>query len=354
MKSIILNIAIIICLFLPCIATYAQQQPEPKELIKKVNTNFGTKSFTGIKNQQVIRQDITLNAKADVVFINKNNFQITLKDPVSVNGIMFYTDDTKMVAYLPDALYFFNSSKIGTEIPFEMIVGKITNDITLLEKNYSMVLMNNDKIGKRNTYVLDLQPIHGFTSPGRRYWIDQDTYRILREERYWDPNYAAYFTTYYEEINFENTPKISFSPKPNIKQIEFNPKKNNFFESYINIEKAEKACKQKIILPSTPPAGFILKDIQVIRLFDTNIIMLYYSDGLNSFWLTYRKEANFFLTLAAGIFSLNLLQKLGDLSYHIPYNYYNIQKDNHLVITFGDLWPEDMEKAVNSLTLKGL
>jgi len=352
MKYRILNIVIItVALFLPCIYTFAQTI-EPRELIKNVNASFGKNSFTGIKNQQVIRQDMTLNAKADVVFMNKNNFQITLKDPISVNGIMFYTDDSKLVAYLPDSLYFFNTSKTGIDIPIEVILGKVTNDITLLENNYSAVLMNNDKIGKRNTYVLDLQPRNGFNTPGRRYWIDQENYQILRQERYWDPNYASYFTSYYEEINFENVSKISFTPKSNIKNIDFNPKKDNFFESYINAANAEKSCKQKIFLPSTLPSGFLLKDIQVIRLFETNIIMLYYSDGLNSLWVTYRKEANFFLTLAAGIFSLSLLQKLGDLSYHIPYNYYSNKKDNNLVIAFGDLFPEDMEKVVNSLSFK--
>ena len=357
MKDKFILITTAISLFMTPLCAYAQtvSMPDAQAVMDNVNKNFGKISFKGLKTQQVARQDMVLNAKAEVLFNNKNSFLISIKDPTNINGISIYTDEVKEIAYLPNALYFINSSKAGLEIPFQVLIGKITDDPVLMEKNYSFVLKNNDKVGKRDAYVLDLQPKHGFTTPGRKYWVDQQNYQILREERYWDPNSGSYFVSYYDQLEFENIPKNSFKiTQPNLKKIEFDKKKDNFFETYINKEKAEKACKQKISLPTNVPAGFMLKNIEVIRLFDTNIIMLAYSDGLNSLWVTYRKEANFFLTLAAGIFSLNILQNLGDLSYHLPYNYFSSKRDNYFVVSFGDLLSEDLQKTADSVAVKNL
>ncbi|MCB1179570.1 MAG: hypothetical protein KDK36_18470, partial [Leptospiraceae bacterium] len=121
---------------------------------------------------------------------------------------------------------------------------------------------------------------------------------------------------------------------------------------YKTPEALKKSLNTEVKIPKYIPDGYVIEEIQVLNLYDTKLFIEKYTDGLNSMFVSYRTRPNFFLTLIAGNFSLSLLHKIGDLSYHAPYNYFTNETVEHLVVAFGDLYPNDLEKVAKSMDLK--
>jgi hypothetical protein len=122
-------------------------------------------------------------------------------------------------------------------------------------------------------------------------------------------------------------------------------------ESFNTIKEAEIFFKTNFPSPNYLPKGFSLKKVEVLNFYDTKIIVQEYYDGLSTIYLTYRTKPNIFLTLLAGNFSLSLIRKLSDLSYHAPFNYYTRDSGQNLVISFGDLHPDELKKITDSVNI---
>ncbi len=334
----------------------------PIEIVNKV-LEMKQQSFTGTKLQKVVRQNLKLEANANVEYVNSENFNITLKQPSGISGIKFATNSGKSAIYFPyEKLSFTDAVSTSGEMITDTVLGKITTDADLLQKNYNVTMKNDDEIATNPTYVIDIQPKRQVDShwgtPGRTYWVSKNNFQILREDRYWAPNIEPFFSsqfTDYKALSFSTSPNVRLKLPYDVKKVELgekNEKSETYLQSFKSADEAEKKSKEKIYLPNYLPEGFKLKELQLLNFYDTKIIVQKYTDGLNSMFVTYRTKPNFFLTLVAGAFSLNLIHKMSDLSYHAPYNYMSKETKENLIISFGDLYPDDLQKVCSSLSLK--
>jgi hypothetical protein len=336
----------------------------PLEVINKVN-GAKQQSFTGNKFQKVLRQNLRLESNANIEYVNQDNFNITIQKPAGISGIKYAINSGKSTIYFPDEkLSFTDAVPSGGEMITDTIMGKITNNPALLQSNYNITMKADDEVAGNPTYVIQIQPKainsenNAWPTPARTFWVSKSNYQVLREDRTWGPQMEAFFSsqyTDYKPVAFENSPNVRLKLPYNVKKVVLGEKKEKvetFFETFKTPDEVEKKLKEKVVLPKYIPQGFRLKEIQVLNFFDTKIFIQKYEDGLNALFITYRTKPNFFLTLVAGTFSLNLLHKMSDLSYHAPYNYMSRESQENLIISFGDLYPADLQKVNNSVNVK--
>lgn len=335
------------------------------EILTKVSQNKG-QSFTGNRMQRVIRTNLRLQANANIDYVDSKNFNITIKNPTSVSGIKFATNSGKSTIYFPyEKLSFMDAIASSGDMITGTIMGKISADIPLVLKNYDLISKQDDVIASIPTYVIELRPkkdVSGKTywaTPARTFWISKKDYQVLREDRSWSENSEPFFSSQYTEykpLAYSESPNVKIRIPANVKKVSLGIVKDDetetFMAAFKTVQDAEKALKQKIETPSYLPPGFKFREIQALNFYDTRIIIQKYDDGVNSMFVTYRSKPNFFLTLLAGKFSLDLLHKMSDLSYHAPYNYMTRETKDNLVISFGDLYPDDLKLVNNSVNIK--
>ncbi len=338
----------------------------PIDIINKVTQNKN-QSFSGTRLQKVVRGNLSLESNANVDYVDANNFNITIKSPNAISGLKYATNSGKSIIYFPyEKLSFTDAIPSSGDMITDTIMGKITSDSNLLQKNYIISLKKDDEIVSNSTYVIDIKPRTDTYSaqdnkvwhtPRRTFWVNKSNFQILREDRSWSEDNQAFFSsqyTTYKPLSYSNSPNVRVKLPYNVKKVPLGKKNSEietYFESYSNILDFEKGDKEKIISPKYLPVGFKLKEIQVLNFYDTKIILQKYNDGLNSMFVTYRSRPNFFLTLLAGNFSLDLLHKMSELSLNAPYNYITRETKGNLVISFGDILPDELQKVNNSVTV---
>lgn len=335
------------------------------EILTKASQNKG-QSFTANRMQRVIRTNLRLEANANIDYVDSKNFSITIKNPGGISGIKASTNYGKSTIYFPyEKLAFIDALASSGDMITDTIMGKISPDLNLLLKNYNVTMKDDDQITSIPTYVIELKPkpeISGqsyWTTPARTFWINKKNYQILREDRSWNENSEPFFSsqyTQYKPLTYSESPNVKIRLPINVKKVSLGLSKDSETETFMagfkTVQEAEKVLKQKIEVPKYLPPGFKFREIQALNFYDTRIIIQKYDDGVNSMFVTYRSKPNFFLTLLAGKFSLDLLHKMSDLSYHAPYNYMTRETTENLVISFGDLYPEDLKKVNNSVSVK--
>ncbi|MFN8577243.1 MAG: hypothetical protein U0354_10335 [Candidatus Sericytochromatia bacterium] len=361
MKTLQIALSTLILLSLPLVS-FAETTTE---ILTKVSQNKG-QSFTANRMQKLVRTNLKLEANASIDYVDSKNFSISVKNPGGIAGIKFATNYGKSTIFFPyERLAFVDALASSGDMITDTIMGKISTDIPLLLKNYNVVLKVDDQIASIPTYVIQLVPKPEIASksywatPGRTFWINKNNYQILREDRSWAENSEPFFTsqyTQYKTLSYSESPNVKLRIPYNVKKVPLAMAKNSetdtFMTGYKSVQEAEKALKQKIETPKYLPAGFKFREIQALNFYDTRIIIQKYDDGVNSMFLTYRTKPNLFLTLLAGKFSLDLLHKMSDLSYHAPYNYMTKETNENLVISFGDLYPDDLKKVNDSVAVK--
>src|SRR5438045_1777242 len=72
----------------------------PLEIINKV-AEAKQQSFTGNKLQKVQRQNLKLESNANIEYVNKDNFNITISNPPGISGIKYATNSGKSIIYFP-------------------------------------------------------------------------------------------------------------------------------------------------------------------------------------------------------------------------------------------------------------
>lgn len=336
----------------------------PTAILAKVPAG-NTQSFIGTKTQRVVRQNLRLEANANIQYADSKNFNITINKPGGISGIKFATNTGRSTIYFPnEKLSFTDALPSSGDMITETIMGRINSDLPLLQKNYNISMKQDDQIATNPTYVIDMRPkpeISGkqyWATPARTFWISKNTFQVLREDRYWAENTEPFFSSQYTEykpMTYSTMPNVKLKLPYNVKKVPLSIKEadsETYMETFKTPEEAEKKLKQKVLTPKYLPPGFKLREIQALNFYDTKIVIQRYDDGLNSMFMTYRSKPNFFLTLLAGKFSLDLLHKMSDLSYHAPYNYMTRETPENLVISFGDLYPDDLQKVNNSVSIK--
>src|SRR5690606_18182266 len=117
--------------------------------------------------------------------------------------------------------------------------------------------------------------------PGRRIWVAKDTGVIMKEERYWSQDMAAYFQSEYNDFRLNQPPTVALTIPKEANKLKLAKGSPTNMTRYATIE-AAKADGKAIYAPARVPTGFSLKAVDVMSLYGTDIVLLRYNDGLNN------------------------------------------------------------------------
>lgn len=334
--------------------------PSPTELVQRTLDAQGSVAYTGTRTQLLTRQNLNLKASLRIFYHDAANYRVAVDEPTGLSGVNLWMKENRANVFFPsENLLFRNDNPSGSNEAASTIFGLVTSDPNLLQRNYTLRLLSDseephDIVAMTPCYVLDAEPIRGYVTPGHRFWISRETYQVLREDRTWGRGLSPYFSSYFE--SYVPTSQVDTSvglPRARYSTVELQHDQKNSFVQFGTVEEAQKALNGKIDLPTYVPAGFRLYSIQVASFFGTHITLLHYTDGLNWMFVSYRPKPNMFLTLMAGAMALSLVDKMSSLCYQAPYNYAGVEKNNQYLYAYGDLYPDDLQKVVNSLGAQG-
>ncbi len=337
--------------------TSAWAAPTPTELMSRTIDAQGAIPFWGKRVQLLTRQHLNLRAEMKVFVQDAKNYRVTVQAPDTLAGVHLWMKENKVNVYFPmESLLFRNDNPTGSNEAATTIFGQLAAP-QLLAKNYDLKILEgsddlNDIVALTPCYILEALPKRGYSVPGHRFWISRDTYQVLKEERSWSNGGTPYFTSFYEDYIPSKQVDIDVKDLPaKLSTVALQKDKDNSFVEYKTVEAAEAAIRSKVPLPRYMPNGFQLHGIQFANFFGTRITQLHYTDGLNWMFVSYRPKPNMFLTLMAGAFALSLVDKLGALSYQAPYNYAGTEKNGQLLYSYGDLYPNDLNRVLESIDL---
>lgn len=330
--------------------------PAPLELVKQTLEAQGSVTYTGKRIQLLDRQALKLKAVMRIFYQDQKNYRMTVQEPNTLTGVNLWLKNNRANVFFPaENLLFRNDNPTGSNEAASTIFGLLSANATLLQRNYSLKILSdteepNNIVALTPCYVLEVEPLRGYLTPGHRFWISRDSFQVMREDRTWGRGLAPYFSSYFDE--FLPTSQVNTEvglPPAKLNTVELQAEKKNSFVQYRTVEEAERAVGEKVALPTYVPAGFQLHAIQFANLFGSRITLLHYTDGLNWMFVSYRPKPNMFLTLMAGAMSMGLIEKLSALSFQAPYNYQGVDKNDNWVYAYGDLYPNDLQQVVGSI-----
>ncbi len=359
-RTLIKAVALWLALAVPAVAV------TPLDLITSVRQNQGKVSFQGLRTQKLVRQSDTYRAAMRVHYRDERNLRVIIEDPGKLTNVNLWLKENRATVYFPDEnLLFRNDNPSGANEVTATILGEITTNPELLFKNYMASVMKPEELQKwnlpatiagRDCHVLDVIPRGGFYVPGHRYWIARDNFQILREDRAWGIGTDPYFQSEYSEFSPTGSVDLEQRIPRDINQIELKTgSKENAFVFYRSIAEAERAIGSKLATPAIVPPAFGLHGVEVSTFYGTQMVLISYTDGLNWLYVRYRPADNIWVTLLAGAFAAKLVDKFMELAIQSPYNYYGVAKGDKkefAVFTYGDLYPEQLQKVGDSLHLQ--
>jgi hypothetical protein len=338
--------------------TSAWADPAPSELVQRAIQAEGSVPYTGLRIQHLTRQNLSLLARMRIFLQDDHNYRVTMEEPDTLAGVHLWMKDNKANVYFPGQnLLFQNDNPTGSNEAASTIFGLVSADPQALQRNYTLRILSDAEepksiVAMTPCYVLDAEPIRGYVTPGHRFWISKQTYQVMKEERTWGRGVAPYFSSYFDDYTPQDRVDTSVGiSRAHLNSVQLQHDQKNSFVQYRSLEAAEKAIGGKVALPTYVPAGFQLHSIQFATLFGTRITLLHYTDGLNWLFVSYRPKPNMFLTLMAGAMALGLVDKMSALSYQAPYNYFGAEVHDQLLYAYGDLFPEDLQRVVGSLSV---
>ncbi|MEB3328634.1 MAG: hypothetical protein VKQ33_05320 [Candidatus Sericytochromatia bacterium] len=315
----------------------------------------GRQRFKGVRVQQCVRQDMVLDARARIDHLDGQNYQIALTGPKELDGLSLLLERNQLTAFFPREALLFQSdvSATGEEVR-DLVLGRVTTDVEALQRHYRLsVAPETDIVALYPCWRVTAEPVGGYgpeSPPGRRFWVARETGLVMKEERFWGPADAAYFTSRYESVSFVGKPSIGISPPKGVSRLRLEAGSPTEMRRFPTPE-AARAAGKAVALPTAVPATFKLRAVDVMTLYGTDLVFLRYDDGLSHVVVTYRTKPNMFLTLVAGAFALALVEKISALSYHAPNNYAVVEKGDYLVYAYGDLYQDVLKGMAQSVPL---
>lgn len=344
----------------PAPATAQGQAATPAQVIALATRSEGKVTFKANRTQQLTRADMVLKAGAAVNFRDRNNYQFQIKSAdvpsgmgASLSGLNMVLDGGKMTVLFPgEKLLFTSDSAAGSEEAKDLAFGNLTDDATSLMRNYKVTVAPElDIIALYPCYKVTLMPTKGLgpnSPPGRRYWISKENGVVMREERFWAEDAAAYFISQYDSFSTSQPPALSLKVPAEVSKLKLAQGTPTAMLRFANAAAAAAAGK-KVYEPSTLPEGFKLQAVDIMSLYGTDIVLLRYHDGANNMVVTYRTKPTAFVALMAGAFALQLVDKVSQLAYHAPNNYAVIEKGDYLMYAYGDLYQGLLGQVANSV-----
>lgn len=335
----------------PALAALPPVAQDPMALVERAMQAFGHTTFEGEKVQSLTRQTMHLDADMRIYFQDTDDYRVLVAAPDTLAGVNLWLDRGRSNVYFPgESLLFKNDNPSGSQEAAETIFGRITEDPALLAANYELHELPDATVARIPCYVVDITPKRGYVTPGRRFWIAQDTFQVLREQRFWGPGQDPYYDSYYTDFVPARRVDTAVELPVELHQIELKRDQMNSYVTYASLDEAERAIHAPVALPSYLPPGFRLHSVQFANLFGTRITLLSYTDGLNWIYLTYRPKPTLFITMMAGAYAVGLIDKFNELSFQAPYNYAAAERNGQKLYAYGDLVPGVLQQVVNSLS----
>ncbi|MEB3283760.1 MAG: hypothetical protein VKN33_00540 [Candidatus Sericytochromatia bacterium] len=333
----------------------ARRGATPQDVLQLVSRQAGRLAFKGVRVQQVIRQDMVLNARARVEYLSPGAHQFALDAPKELEGLNMLVENRQLSILFPgNGLLFQGDVPEMADEARDLVLGTLLLDQAALQRNYRLTVDEElDIVSLYPCYKLTAEPIKGYgvgQPPGHRFWIAKENGAILKEERFWGPAEASYFLSHFENFSTSRKPVLKLEEPKGVNKLKLAKGSPAQITRYANPDQA-KADKKTIFLPKEPPAQFALRAVEVMSLYGTDLVFLRYDNGLARVVVTYRTKPNFFLTLLAGAFALALVDKISALSYHAPNNYAVVEKGDYLVYAYGDLYVESLKAIANSVPI---
>jgi outer membrane lipoprotein-sorting protein len=221
----------------------------------------GTKIITALRNGQMETVTVAESHK------RPNSLRLEYLSPEDVAGRVIVDDGAVAMHYEPALNMLFVDRSIQD-------TGGGAN-LTLLTRNYDIVLLGTDEVIGRQAYVLSLTP-HG-TGVQRQLWVDRLTGTVLRSEDR-DASRGLVLTTYFSRISFSlNLPQAYFRYRPpaGARLVEL----QTLAGGGMNPAQLQQQVGFPVLVPPALPEGYTFRGGAVSRFGSLVSAYLRYSDG---------------------------------------------------------------------------
>jgi outer membrane lipoprotein-sorting protein len=223
----------------------------------------GTKIITALRNGQMETVTVAESHK------RPDLLRLEYLSPEDVAGRLIVDDGAVAQHYEPALNMLFEDRSIQDP-------GGSAN-LTLLTRNYDIVLLGTDDVIGRQAYVLSLTP-HG-TGVQRQLWVDRLTGTVLRSEDR-DASRGLVLTTYFSRISFSlNLPQAYFRYRPpaGARVVEL----QTVAGGTLNPAQLQQQVGFPVLVPPALPEGYTFRGGAVDRFGSLVSAYLRYSDGGN-------------------------------------------------------------------------
>lgn len=355
-KSLLLGFALALPVMAPVSAG-------PLPLAAALSRKTPPAPYVGQRELKVYRQNSQPYATTlDIHYRDAENYDLTLTGPAEMSGLRINTVAGVTSALFPGEKQLFDS--FAFQPAARTLVNQLSARQELIGENYELKLQNKDAVvNGTHTYVIDFVPKHTVAdasgraqlpiAPRRRYWLEQNSLQVMREERYWDwkgldgswnYNASPYFTSAF--LSYSTAPGTAVTPLAaagDIKAFHLSGQTGKWL-SYPNAPEAQKHEGLNIAQPGYLPPGFKLVDIQILNMSGTRIQLQNYTDGVNDLMIASLPANQLMNVLSTGL-SFAMVQKLSALTVQLPYNFVDASAGDHLVEVFGDVLPEELQRV---------
>jgi outer membrane lipoprotein-sorting protein len=223
----------------------------------------GTKIITALRNGQMETVTVAESHK------RPNLLRLEYLSPEDVAGRLIVDDGTVAEHYEPALNMLFEDRSIQDPSG--------AANLTLLMRNYDIVLLGTDEVIGRQAYVLSLVP-HG-TGVQRQLWVDRLTGTVLRSEDR-DATRGLVLTAYFSRISFSlNLPPAYFRYRPpaGARVVEL----QTMAGGTLNPGQLQQQVGFPVLVPPALPEGYTFRGGAVSRFGSLVSAYLRYSDGGN-------------------------------------------------------------------------
>jgi outer membrane lipoprotein-sorting protein len=223
----------------------------------------GTKIITALRNGQMETVTVAESHK------RPNLLRLEYLSPEDVAGRVIVDDGAVAEHYEPALNMLFEDRSIQD-------TGGPAN-LTLLNRNYDVVLLGTDEVIGRQAYVLSLTP-HG-TGVQRQLWVDRLTGTVLRSEDR-DASRGLVLATYFSRISFSlNLPPAYFRYRPpaGARIVELQREA----AGTLSLAQVQRQVGFPVLVPPALPEGYTFRGGSVSRFGSLVSAYLRYSDGGN-------------------------------------------------------------------------
>ena len=253
----------------PASSTSSAAPPAPRAILRmaleapQLIDYEGTKIITALRNGRMETVTVAESHK------RPNLLRLEYLSPEDVAGRVIIDDGAAARHYEPGLNMLFEDRSLQDP--------SAAANLTLLTRNYDIVVLGTDEVIGRQAYVLSLTP-HG-TGVHRQLWVDRLTGTVLRSEER-DASRGLVLTTYFSRISFSlNLPEAYFRYRPpaGTRVVALQTAAGGT----LNPAELQQQVGFPVLVPPALPEGYTFRGGSVSRFGSLVSAYLRYSDGGN-------------------------------------------------------------------------